>query len=76
MLAEFLSEQGGMGTSDAWRASLPGFPVREGTPSAPSAGASALRGIVLPGRDVDPDPAGWFGSEVRYPAGASPHRHL
>ena len=19
---------------------------------------------------------GWFGSEVRYPAGASPHRHL
>ena len=61
---------GRMDTSDAWRSSLPVFPVREDTSSATSAGASALGGIVRPGRDVDPDPAGWFGSEVRYPAGA------
>ncbi len=42
MLAEFLAEQGELGTSDARRAGLPVLPAREAIPSAPPTGASAL----------------------------------
>ena len=76
MLAEFLRDRGD------WTQVMPGaraclFSLRRGAGfPAPPAGASALRGPVLPGRVNDPDPAGRLDPDGRGTAGAPPHRPL
>ena len=76
MLAEFLSKQG------EWTQVMPGaraclFSLCERTLPLPLRLEPLHFEVLfcLAWRN-HPDPAGWFGSEVRYPAGASPHRHL
>ena len=77
MLAEFLSKQG------EWTQVMPGaraclFSLCERSFPLPLRLEPLHFEVLfcLAGGITLTDPAGWFGSEVRYPAGASPHRHL
>ena len=76
MLAECLSEQG------EWTQVMPGaraclFSLREKTFPLPLRLESLHFEVLfcLAGRN-HPDSTGWYSSAARYPAGASPHRHL